>query len=137
MTHCMKGLTLLLALGLAGCDTSDFSPEAVYEVEIAPIGGDPERFLLGVATAEQIALADAALASRREGVIHGIVVRGDGGFNTSYSWHLGPESVTFPDLAMEVCDGRPRSDVESDIDYWVETIGVYCPWGARVVRRVR
>jgi hypothetical protein len=23
--------------------------------------------------------------------------------------------------------------VDADVDYWVDTVGQYCPWGARVV----
>ena len=127
-------LAALCALAFAACDTS--APAlAVYEVEIDTLDG-PERFRLGLATDAQVDQADAALATGRVGVVHGTVVRGDGGVNEGYSWHLDPASVTFPDLAIEVCDGRPRSDVEADLDYWTDTIGVYCPWGARLVRRI-
>jgi hypothetical protein len=37
-----------------------------------------------------------------------------------------------PDVATEVCDGRP-SDVQGDRDYWVNTVGRFCPWAAKVV----
>ncbi|MGB3541788.1 hypothetical protein [Rubrivirga sp.] len=121
-------------VALAACDSSDPIALAVYEVEVATLDG-PERFRLGLDTEAQVDHAEAALAAGRVGVVHGTVVRGDGGFNDSYSWHLDPASVTFPDLAIEVCDGRPRSDVEADLDYWAETIGVYCPWGARLLSR--
>ncbi len=127
-------LVALCALALAACDSVD-SPLAVYQVEIAT-GDGPEQFRLGLATEAQVAQAEAALTAGRVGVVHGTVVRGDGGVNDGYSWHLDPASVTFPDLAIEVCDGRPRSDVEADLDYWAETVGVYCPWGARLVARV-
>lgn len=130
----MKRL-LWLVLLLAACDTSGERFEAVYEVEVGTFDG-PERFHLAVATPTQAAIADEALASGRVGVVTGSVVRGDGGFNGGYSWHLDPATVAFPDLATEVCDGRPRSDVEADLDYWVDTVGMYCPWGAEVVRRV-
>lgn len=129
-------LRLLFAVVLlTGCDSPDGSDLALYEVEVDSADG-PERFRLALSTDEQVDLAEGALASGREGVIHGTVLRGDGGFNAPYAWHLAPESITFPDLAMEVCDGRPRSDVERDVDYWADTVGVYCPWGARVLRRI-
>lgn len=125
---------LCALLTVAACDTVA-PPLAVYEVEIDTLDG-PERFRLGLDTDAQVAEAEAALAADRVGVVHGVLVRGDGGFNDGYSWHLDPASVTFPDLAIEICDGRPRTDVEGDLDYWTETVGVYCPWGARLVRRV-
>lgn len=104
---------------------------AVYEVEVTG-----ERFRLALQTPAQIAAAEAMLRGERESVIHGALARGDGGFNPPYRWHLRPETVTFPDVAMEVCSGRPRSDVEADVDLWADQLQVYCPWGARVLGRV-
>jgi hypothetical protein len=36
------------------------------------------------------------------------------------------------DISVEVCDGKP-SMVEGDLDYWLNTIGSYCPWSSKVV----
>ena len=58
----------------------------------------------------------------------GVVVRGDPGVNTGYSWHLDPDSVEFADATTEVCDGRP-SDVEAN----AVTADRFCPWSAQVV----
>lgn len=58
----------------------------------------------------------------------GVVVRGDPGVNTGYSWHIDPATVEFADMAIEVCDGRP-SDVEAN----EITSDRYCPWSAKVV----
>jgi len=123
----------LLAL-LPACD-SEPAPAppgvATFEVEVAR-----ERFRVAMATAAQAAEGRAHLAAGREGVLIGTLARGDGGVNTGYGWHLLPETVSFPDVATEVCDGRPRSDVQSDLDYWIGTVRYYCPWGARIVREV-
>ena len=70
------------------------------------------------------------------GVVSGTLRAGDGDFNAPWSWHWEPESVHTPDLAIEVCDGRP-SMVEDDLAYWLGTVKQFCPWGARVVRRER
>lgn len=51
--------------------------------------------------------------------------------DAQWSWHTEPTPVSFADLTIELCDGRP-SDVEGDIDYWVNTVGQYCPWSAVV-----
>ena len=68
-------------------------------------------------------------------VITGTVVRGDGGFNTGYGWHMKPNTIQFADVTIEACDGRP-SDVQSDITYWVDTVKRYCPWGGRFVSEI-
>lgn len=65
--------------------------------------------------------------------ITGKLVRGDGGFNQPWSWHLDPASVSMAEISIEVCDGRP-SYVEESLDEWLATVGdAYCPWGSRVV----
>lgn len=124
---------LALAVIMTACDDpAAADPEHVYEVDVAG-----ERFRLALETDAQVEFAEEMLETGRENNISGTLKRGNGGFNTGYSWHLDPRSVTFPDLTMEVCDGRPRSEVESDTAYWFGSVKVYCPWGAKVVSRVR
>lgn len=124
---------LLAALAIGACDREEQSPiRATYEVEVA----GQESFRIGLVDDEQIAAAESMRTEGRRGIVHGRVRRGDGGFNDPYSWHLDPASVTFPDLAIEACDGRPHSDVERDVDYWVDNLMFYCPWGSRIVRRL-
>lgn len=79
----------------------------------------------------------AAEASARIGkgpgrLVIGTVVRGNGGFNAPWSWHLDPATVRFADVAAEVCDGCPDY-VERNLDEWIATVKVYCPWGTQVV----
>lgn len=69
--------------------------------------------------------------SATRGVVSGRLIRGNGGFNAPWTWHLDPASIEVPDVSMELCDGRP-SMVQGSIDYWVDTVRFYCPWGARV-----
>lgn len=78
---------------------------------------------------------EARLESGREGVVLGRLAAGDGGFNAPRSWHMVPGTVETPDAAIEVCDGIP-SMAEADLDYWLDTVGRFCPWGARVVERL-
>ncbi len=34
---------------------------------------------------------------------------------------------------IELCDGTP-SQVEANLDYWVDTVQRFCPWSAKIVR---
>ncbi|MGH7539534.1 MAG: hypothetical protein ACRELC_00890, partial [Gemmatimonadota bacterium] len=77
-----------------------------------------------------------AARKRRRGGRERRAPRRNGGFNTRWSWHLDPATVHAPDAAIGLCDGRP-SLVEADLDYWIETVGQFCPWGARVVARTQ
>jgi hypothetical protein len=125
-------LIMLLGACIATCqDAAGPEPEAVFEMRVVD-----ETFWIGVNDPIQIDSFAARLASGAEGNLNGELVAGSGGVNAPWSWHLDPETVQVADFTMEVCDGRP-SMVEEDLDYWLETVERYCPWGARVVARVR
>ena len=113
-----------------GCEDRD-EPAAVFQLQVVD-----EVFHVGVNDPAQIDSFTARLASGHEGTMTGTLIQGDGGFNGPWSWHLDPETVEVADVTTEVCDGRP-SMVEDDLDYWLDTVRYYCPWGARVVSRVR
>lgn len=120
-------LSAWLLLSAACCCAPVESDSAVFVVEVAG-----ERFRLQLTDPARVEEARRHLESGRTGVVAGELGRGDGGFNQPYGWHLVPITVRFPDAATEVCDGVP-SHVQGDLDYWVDTVGRYCPWGARIV----
>ena len=73
----------------------------------------------------------------------GPIDRGDGGHNFhdippgeqpifEWNWHFLPEEWALTDAANPPCDGNAVI-VEQAIDYWVETVGQFCPSGARVL----
>jgi hypothetical protein len=64
--------------------------------------------------------------------VTGTLVKGDGGFNSPWSWHLDPSSVRMAEVSIELCDGTPSS-VEENLDYWLDTVHTYCPWSSKVV----
>ena len=72
----------------------------------------------------------------------GPIDRGDGGHNFhdvppgeqpifEWNWHFLPDDWTLTDAANPLCDGNAVI-VEQAIDYWVDTVGQFCPAGARV-----
>lgn len=67
--------------------------------------------------------------------INGDIERGTEDHNSNWSWHLVPDSWDLVEISVEVCDGRPQM-VEDDLDYWVDQVGYFCPWSARVLREV-
>lgn len=66
------------------------------------------------------------------GIPSGRVIRGGAFYNQPWSWHIDPDDIQMVEVTIELCDGRP-SDLEADVDYWVNTVGRYCPWGATIV----
>jgi len=65
---------------------------------------------------------------------NGRILRGPGKarHNAPYSWHLDPEDISMADMTIEVCDARP-SYVEENVGEFVDNVGRYCAWNARLV----
>lgn len=128
----------ILALGifiiLAGCSNQDSNENGrLFVVRVAD-----ERFVIKLLTQEQIEVAEAILEGMiPQKIVIGTLADGNGGFNhdplsgRSWSWHLVPETVSFADVAIELCDGKP-SDIEENKQYWIETVRQFCPWGSQI-----
>lgn len=134
MARWMEGAILVaLAMSAAGCGKDDpVSPgeHPIFEIEQAG-----ERFHIAVADEAVAATLEALrLSGQAAGVINGELLAGDGGFNQPWSWHMDPATIEVVDMSMELCDGRP-SFVEDELEYWLQTVKRYCPWGPKVVGR--
>ena len=123
---------LCVSAAFMACDDDPVSPQlpARYQVEVSG-----ETFVVQVGDEDQARELEDRLTSGAEGVLSGELAPGDGGFNAPWSWHMAPATVHAPDVAIEVCDGRP-SMVEEDLAYWFNTVERFCPWGATVVSRL-
>ena len=51
------------------------------------------------------------------------------GDSTPWHWHFVSGQWTLTEFAIELCDGNAEL-VNQDIDYWVDTVGQFCPWGS-------
>jgi hypothetical protein len=107
----------------AACSGSSTTPSSNAVVTFSVAN---ETFRVSLTTPDQIAAAKAAQAGGRARIPNGRIVSG-AGVNTGWSWHL--EDVTFAEITIEVCDGRP-SDVERQGTSFGG--GRYCPWSAVV-----
>jgi len=63
----------------------------------------------------------------------GRLIRGSVAYNRPWSWHIDPEDVHMAEMTIELCDGLP-SHVEGDLNYWVDTVQRFCPWGAKLIQ---
>jgi hypothetical protein len=110
---------------LAACGTD--SPAAPSDKAIVTFQVGPEQFRVQLGTEAQIAAARRAQQGGPARIPNGRIVPGAGP-NSGWTWHL--EDVTFAEVAVEVCDGRP-SDVERQGVQFGG--GRFCPWSAAVV----
>lgn len=66
------------------------------------------------------------------------LVTGNAGHNhdplngTIWSWHGGEGAVGLGNVCAEIYDGVP-SFVEANLEYWVETVGAFCPWSGQII----
>lgn len=85
-------------------------------------------------------LANIALPLNQRKFIAGNINYGNGGHNHNSShwflWHFIPNQWNLVEMAIEVCDGCPYSDVDADTAFWVGNLGQFCPWTGRPVREV-
>jgi hypothetical protein len=126
---CMKCLANAVVLGalLASLGCSGTSPDGSAADFVVAVGSD--QFVLRSTHPETIAQLREVVAGRRQGFPIGPLLRGDGGFNGPWSWHLDPAETRLTEAAIEVCDGTP-----SYVEAHLSDFPTYCPWGARIVR---
>lgn len=128
------GALLLTAAACENSPTGDDETRRGAATFIIDVTGT--RFTLRASDPEAVTALRARMASGDRGVVLGRIARGDGGFNSPWSWHIDPATVEVPDMSMELCDGQPGY-VEENVDEFVDTVRYYCPWSAQVVSEVR
>ena len=62
---------------------------------------------------------------------NGLVVKGTVFYNQPWSWHIDSEDIHMVEMTIELYDGVP-SFVESELEYWLESVHRYAPWFATI-----
>ncbi|HYH12064.1 MAG TPA: hypothetical protein VD789_06890 [Thermomicrobiales bacterium] len=120
---------LLPGIGASNVLAQDDADPASVVVTFATADGS--TFRAELSQPEDIAAVEAALAGDgNAGIPNGTLAYGDGGVNAPHEWHM--VDTTLADMTIELCDGTATM-VDNDLEYWVETVGQFCPWTATVV----
>ena len=127
MMTALRSWSGALAIALAVACTDD-TPTSPSPAAIATLSVGSETFRVALTSPEQVAAARAAQNGGAARIPVGRIAPG-AQVNTGWSWHL--EDVTFAEVTIELCDGRP-SDVERAGTQFGG--GQFCPWTAAVVR---
>jgi hypothetical protein len=99
-------------------------------------GSGEQDFRAATSDAEVIAMVRDQLVlpeNERNLFIIGPIDRGNDGHNLDWNWHFVLDQWTLTEFAIELCDGNAVL-VSQDVDYWVDTVGQFCPWGSYVAR---
>lgn len=118
------GLALLAIVCALGCGGSPTPPSRVAVVTFQV--GD-ESFRVQLVGDDQISAARRAQAGSGGRIPDGRIVNGSE-VNRGWSWHL--VDVSFVEVAIELCDGRPSDVEKAGVNFGG---GRFCPWTARVV----
>ena len=99
----------------------------------------PEQYIVRVVDQslldEMIDICNGVAPPRYVGI--GLVT-GNAGHNhdplngTIWSWRAAEGAVGLGNMCAEIYDGVP-SFVEGNLEYWVETVGAFCPWTGQIV----
>jgi hypothetical protein len=118
---------------LTGCETDGV--DALKGGVLATFEASGERFRVWVVNPQTIwDLYQLKRGESTANIPNGRILRGPGRsrHNAPYSWHLDPQDISMADVTVEVCDARP-SYVEENVAEFVDNVGRYCPWNARLV----
>lgn len=99
-----------------------------------------QEFVFKLTDDAKIGKARKILSGEEKDQIHvtGRIVKRPASYNPGWSYHLEPDTVSFFEMAIEVCDAGPQY-VEDHLD---EACGAFlpgchwCPWSSRLTREV-
>ena len=139
------------AAALSGCSGGSGGPSPTPQTTdfvIRVRSGDSgfQRFVVRLSKPEAIAKARDLIAHPPTNGddpphVYGTVARGSDGYNRDpvtgrqWHWHLVPNSVVFVEQSAEGYDGRP-SDLEADVNHWVNVLKKFGPWASIVEREL-
>jgi hypothetical protein len=124
----------VFTLLIAGC-TSPASPDleggilATFDVQ----GEEYSIFITNEDTIDDVFALEAGTSNAT--IPSGKLLRGQVSYNKPWSWHIDSEDIVMAEITIELCSGLP-SHVEENLDYWVDTVGRFCPWSAELVEIV-
>jgi hypothetical protein len=110
-------------------------PDALRGGALATFEVEGERFRVWTTNPQTIHdLHELQKGTSTANIPNGHILRGPGRarHNAPYHWHLDPQDIAMAEVAIEVCDSLP-SYVEENVDEFVERVGRYCPWAAKLV----
>ena len=123
---------------------SPVDPYTYYEVGFKTNHADwrDTLFVIRTSDPQMIAAANAQLQEPvlNRKIVFGSLVAGSGGFNKNrshtFKWHFKEDDWQLVDVTAEIFDGRTYSDIDLDINYWLNTVKRYGAWSSYIKRKL-
>ena len=84
--------------------------------------------------------AQLALPVAQRKIVNGQLVSGNAGYNKNathqFTWHFKEDNWELTDFSIDIYDGRPYSDLDTDTDYWLNTVKRFAPWNSYVKKEI-
>jgi hypothetical protein len=90
-------------------------------------------FVVATSNPRLISVIEAQLKMpiAKRNMITGKLSSGNGGYNKNgsyeFNWHYNENEWGFAQKSMELCDGKPYTDVDRHIEYWLNCDRNYTP----------
>ena len=126
----LASLILVTALATVGTVAQTVQPqEAFFVFDVPP---NPETVVFKLTDGLKIQEARNVLASGKPRIISGTVIKQPVYYNSPWTFHLDPRSISFPESAIELCDANVRY-IEDNLDVAYPT---WCPWNSRLLKEI-
>src|SRR4030095_2845356 len=133
----------VIALAMA-CKKDENKQLRYFEVVIVDNPSDWRDSSFIIATADPQLISEIntqlSLPIPQRKIINGALQVGSGGYNKNgsheFKWHFKEDDWHFTDLSIEIYDGRPYSDLDLDLPYWLNTIKRFSPWNSYIKREI-
>ncbi|WP_343702123.1 hypothetical protein [Chitinophaga sp.] len=74
-------------------------------------------------------------------IVNGALVEGGATYNKNashtFKWHFKEDDWALADVSAEIFDGRPYTDVDVNLRYWIDTVKRFAPWGFYIRQEVK
>ncbi len=124
-------LTLLLATFAVAISPvfGQGADEAYFEFHIPP---HPQKFIFKLTNPSRIQQARDILTTGNQKIVAGTIIKQPAYYNPQWSFHFDPETISFIDAAIELCDGNIQN-LENNLD---AAFPGWCPWHSQLLREV-
>ena len=138
---------LLLTFFFVSCkkEKSDSDKGYVYyEVGFKSTNADwrDTAFVVRTNNLQLIQKADVQLElplSERK-IVTGGLVSGSSGYNKNaaheFKWHFKEDDWNLVDVTVEIYDGKPFTDIDSNLSYWLDTVKRFGSWGSYIRKKL-
>lgn len=140
-------LLAIVILTLASCKkekSDDTVQYQYYEVGFTSHTADwrDSAFIVRTSNQQLIQQIEAQLSLPVVGrkLVFGTLLAGSGGYNKNasheFKWHFKEDDWQLADVTIEICDGRPYTDVDVDFSYWLNSVKRFGSWGSYIKRKL-